>query len=262
MSGPHSPVFTNTPYFRGNVTATLSKESSRNTNLDEPSTLANDDQTYHEIELDTEQGSTRDNDETESSMNLAALTSGQVNQTILIANEGASSTPQTPDQQRTKNDDVVSTLSSTQVKKKNCGHKTPARSRRRIWSMTTPERYANQRNSKRKRHSSESGSEDDRIDNSHDGQEVGNRSDEMGPNDTERSKQPNKKRRRNRDSESGNDSSAGYSSPTAASSNFSTRPITRAEYFIASAVSEELYDNEYFSGELCTLETVCLVFSL
>ena len=68
MSSPHSPVFTNTPYVRGNVTATLSNESAGIKNLDEQSTLANDDETYHEIELDTEQGSKRDNDETESSM--------------------------------------------------------------------------------------------------------------------------------------------------------------------------------------------------
>ena len=279
MSGPHSPVFTNTPYFRGNVTATLSNESSANRNLDEQSTLASDDQTYHEIDLDTEQGSTRDNDKTESSMNLAELQSGQGNQTISMGNEGASTPPPTADRQRTKNDDVVvaSPLSSTQLKKTDSGHKTPARSRRRIWSMTTPEIYGNQRNSKRKRHSSESGHEDELIDNSQDGQEVAHVSHEMGPNDTEqnssceehgcskvdkRSKEPNKRSRRNTDSESDSEYSPGSSSASAASSNFSTRPITRAEYFIAASVSEELYENEYFSGELCTLTLVCLVFSL
>ena len=104
-----------------------------------------------------------------------------------MGNDGGSTPPQTPDRQKAKNDDVVvvSPLSSSQAKKTVSAQKTPARSRTRISTMGTPEIYGHQRKSKRKRHSSESGHEDELIDNSQDGQELAHISEEIGPNDTE-----------------------------------------------------------------------------
>ena len=194
MSSPHSPVITNTPYVRckneisakssheDNVTAAVSNESSQNKNLEQQSTLANDNETFHELDLDPEESSKSDNDETEASKNIDELKSGQENQTRSMETNGGATPPITPDRPKSKNDNVVSPLSSTQAKKTDSAHKTPARSRTRISTMATPEIYGKQQKSKRKRESSESGNEDELLDESHDGQEMGHISKEIGSN--------------------------------------------------------------------------------